>query len=402
MKKVSIILGAALLAASILCFGESPKKNADTFTQNQKKAEKRDVRPLPTSSPRKQGVDPDKLKSAYHQAETLPPLLSLLVLRNGMIVGESYLHGAEPESAFNIKSVSKSILSALTGIAIREGFIKNLDQPISDFFPEFFKPPVREFEGWARLRSNSDKFKRSVTVRHLLTHTTGYVWVENGTLFRAWLWSSDYVRFFLDLPFAAEPGKKFIYNTGGTHALSALLARASGMSTRDFGNQYLFEPIGMKIRRWDRAPEGNYIGGAEMHFTARDMARFGLLYLNGGQWYGEQVLPDTWVKESTDERIKANYDTPGNVEIPESWVWSYLKPGKFTGYGYLWWRRETVEYETFVGLGYGGQFIFVIPKLKLVVVTTSSWDPKTNPERFVHYAAVFDLVDNYILPSVER
>ena len=260
---------------------------------------------------------------------------------------------------------------------------------------------MTEFEGWARQRAETDDQKRRITIRHLLTHTSGYVWSEGDHFFWAWLWSSDYLRFFLELPFVDELGSRFIYNTGGTHALSAIVARTSGMSTLEFGEQYLFSPIGMDVRRWDRSPEGNYIGGAEMHFTARGMARFGLLYLNGGRWSGEQILPEAWVTESTGEQVKADYQTRNDNTMPESWVWPYLEPGNFTGYGYLWWRRDTGGHETFVALGYGGQFIFVIPELQLVVVATSTFDKKINPNRYVHYEGVLELLDDYIIPAVE-
>ena len=215
------------------------------------------------------------------------------------------------------------------------------------------------------MRAKTDSRKRRVTLRHLLDHTSGYGWKENELILTAWIWSSDYVRFFLELPFVDEPDKKFIYNTAGTHALSALLGRTSGMTTLEFADRYLFAPTGMEVRRWDRSPEGNYIGGAEMHFTARHLARFALLYLNGGRWDGKEVLPEDWVKESTAEHVKADYETPSNIPVPESWTWSFLEDGNLTGYGYLWWRRDTRGHETFVALGYGGQFILIIPDLEL-------------------------------------
>ncbi len=362
-------------------------------------------RPLPNSSPQEQSVDSAMLETAYRHAETLGPLFSLVVLRNGTLIGESYFNGASPGTAYNIKSVSKSILSALVGIAIEKGFIESVDQPIAGFFPDYFQPAEKTFDGWASLKLDTDAQKRAVTVRHLLTHTSGYAWEENKLITSAWFWSSDYVRFFLELPFAGELGERFIYTTGGTHVISALIERAAGMSTLEFADRYLFEPIGMKARRWDRAPEGNYIGGAEVHLTARDMARFGLLYLNEGLWRlgaseGRQVLPVEWVRESTRESVRANYESGAAEEVAESWSWSYLQRGDFTGYGYLWWRRSSGGHETFVALGYGGQFIVVIPDLQLVITATSTFDPDKNPDRMAHYVAFFDLIDDHILPSI--
>ena len=394
-----VLAGATLAAVLSTCGGAPPQTGrGDAPDPSARPPVERNSTPLQTSAPEAQGVDSEKLEAAYRQAETLQPLLSLLILRNNVLVGEAYLHGAESDTAYNIKSVSKSILSALTGIALREGFVKGLEQPISEFFPEYFEPPP-EYEGWTKMRADTDSFKRRVTLRHLLDHTSGYAWKENELILEAWIWSSDYVRFFLELPFVDEPDKKFIYNTAGTHALSALLGRTSGMTTLEFADRYLFAPTGMEVRRWDRSPEGNYIGGAEMHFTARHLARFALLYLNGGRWDGQQVLPEEWVKESTAEHVKADYGVSADVPVPESWSWSFLKDGNFTGYGYLWWRRDTQGHETFVALGYGGQFILIIPDLELAIVATSRISGSAT-ERFAHYRDFFDLVDNYIIPAV--
>jgi CubicO group peptidase (beta-lactamase class C family) len=356
---------------------------------------------LSSSSPESQGVNPDELAAAFRHAGSLRPLLSLLILKNNVLIGEEYFHGAIRDSAYNIKSVSKSILSALTGVALKEGFIKSLDEPVSTFFPEYFRPLNQGQIGWAGLRHATDRESRKVTIRHLLTHTSGWIWDENQLLFSAWLWSTDYLRFFFELPIFGKVGERFVYNTGGTHALSALLARASGMTTREFAERYLLGPAGMEVRRWDRAPEGTYIGGAEMHFTARDMAKFGLLYLNHGRLWDRQILTEEWVRESTAERVKASYGTRKDVEVPESWIWSYLQPGHFTGYGYLWWRRDSAGYETYVALGYGGQFIFVIPELKAVLVAASAWDRETNPNRMSHYQAFFEVVDKEIIPAIK-
>jgi CubicO group peptidase (beta-lactamase class C family) len=194
---------------------------------------------LSSSSSESQGANPDQLAAAFRHAGSLRPLLSLLVLKNNVLIAEEYFHGATPDRAYNIKSVSKSILSALIGVALREGFIKSLDEPISTFFPEYFGPVDQNQIGWARLRVETDRERRKVTIRHLLTHTSGWIWDENQPLFSAWLWSSDYLRFLFELPIYGKVGERFVYNTGGTHALSALLSRVSGMTTREFAERYL-------------------------------------------------------------------------------------------------------------------------------------------------------------------
>jgi len=338
--------------------------------------------------------------AAYERAAGLRPLWSFLVLRNGDLVGEEYFHGARPDTAYNVKSDSKSVLSALTGIAIHQGFIKGLDQPICDFFPEYCGPLPDTLVGWAANPSRTLALKRQVTVRNLLTHTPGFAFDEDGLLFSAWLWSGDYVRFYLELPFVRPPRDRFLYSTAGTHVLSALLTRATGMSTREYAERNLFGPMGIEVHRWDRERAGTFIGGAEMHLTARAMAKFGLLYLNGGSWGGEQIVPGDWVKESTGEHIRASYEPPLDPQLPPTWTrWRFLETLKYTGYGYLWWRRDSRGHETWVAMGYGGQYIFVVPDLQLTVVTTSAWDRETNPNFFEYYTNLHALLDEYIIPA---
>lgn len=362
-------------------------------------AVERNTRPLGTSTPVAQGVDSVRLAAAYAEAAKLGPLFSLLVMKNGFLVGEQYFHGARQDTAYNVKSVSKSILSALVGIAIREGYMESVDEPISRFFPEHFTPFSDTLVGWSANRLLTDSLRRRVTVRHLLTHTAGFAFEENELLFWAWFWSSDYVRFYLELPLVARPGEQFIYSTAGTHALSAILARATGMDTREFADRWLFAPLGIEVHRWDRGPTGVPIGGSEMHFTARELARFGQLYLDGGVWDGRQIVPAEWVAESTREQVRANYETPHRGIVSETWTSEYYKRMNHTGYGYLWWRRDSAGHETFVALGYGGQLVFVIPDLHMVVVTTSAWDEGRNPDRWAHYLNVYRVLDEMIVAA---
>ena len=163
MRNTFRVLAGATLAAVLSTCGGAPSESGrgDAPDPSARPPVERNSTPLQTSAPEAQEVDSEKLEAAYRQAETLQPLLSLLVLRNNALVGEAYLHGADSDTAYNIKSVSKSILSALTGIALREGFVKDLEQPISEFFPEYFEAPP-EHEGWTKMRAKTDSFKRRV------------------------------------------------------------------------------------------------------------------------------------------------------------------------------------------------------------------------------------------------
>ena len=327
---------------------------------------------LPVSTPLLQGMDEAKMTNVRRLASELPELTSLLIIRNGNIVSEQYFLGNDRSTAFNIKSASKSILSALTGIALRERFISGMEQKVADYFPEY-----RGLQG--------EYPKNQITIRHLLTMTSGLKWDENGAVTQAWLASSDWIRFIFDLPMTSQPGEVFNYTTACAHLLSALLARASKMSTLDFANKYLFQQTGIAISRWDRDPQGNYFGGAEMYITARNLGKFGILYLNDGIAGGKQVVPADWVHESTKVQVRL-----GN-EIQDQ------------GYGYMWWIKKFKDVDCFYASGAGGQFLFCIPVLNLVVVTNSSLVNSSDSGRiWEHFLLMFKLLETHILPAVIR
>jgi CubicO group peptidase (beta-lactamase class C family) len=249
--------------------------------------------------------------------------------------------------------VAKSIISALIGIAIEKGFIESIDRKVLEFFPDYKAAP-------------SDFRKRSVTVRQLLTMTApiasksiGSRWEPLDRLRR----QPDWTRYALGLLGKGEPGR-FQYSTVGTHLLSSILTRATGMSTREFANEYLFRPIGIKeipdcemksflpddvfgknVRGWIKDPQGISTGGFGITITPRDMARFGYLYLNGGVWDGRPVIPAEWIKEST-------ASNPNN-------------------YGYLWWLKESNGIFSYAAIGSGGSMICCIPQLDIVVAIAS-------------------------------
>jgi len=288
-----------------------------------------------------------------------PEVRSLLIIRNGRLVYEKYFRGASADDAFNIKSVSKSVISALVGIALREGYLRDLDQTLPSFLPEYFS-------------SNIDQRKRHATLRHLLTMTAGFEWVENGPITRRWARSSDYVKFMIDSKLDYEPGTVYTYNTALSHTLSVIMTRTSRMSLLEFAKRHLCDPIGITIRQWDKDPQGYYFGGAEMYMTARDMARFGFLYLNQGQWEGKPIVPAEWVRESTQRQ------SAGEPLI--------------AGYGYLWWQAQHDGYAAFYAHGYGGQLIYIVPVLDLLMVITSTTNDPTNN--------VLQIVNEFILPKI--
>ena len=192
-----------------------------------------------------------------------------------------------------------------------------------------------------------------------------------------WVASSDWVRHVLTRPQEDPPGRVMSYSTGNTHLLSAILTRATGMSTWHFAQRFLASPLDISLPRWLRDPQGIYFGGNEMELIPRQMLAFGHLYLNGGRAGDTQVVPASWVRRSVLGRTRSR--------------WS----GR--SYGYGWWIRTFGRQRVFYAWGYGGQFIFVAPELRLVVVTTSSADPRGRNGS--HNRAIYGLLERYLLPA---
>ncbi len=300
------------------------------------------------------------LEDAARTAASLPRLRSLLVSRNGSLVMERYFRGARATAPANIKSASKSVISALVGIAIDRGLIPGVTAPIARWFPEW-------------LGTRADAEKRKITVEDLLTMRSG---LESTSIrnYGAWVQSRDWVRYVLTRPMRATPGGPMIYSTGNYHLLSAILTRAAGKSTLSLANEALGKPLGFTFTPWPRDPQGIYFGGNEMLMTPRQMLAFGEMYLRRGVAGGRRVVPAGWIDASWEPRGRSD--------------WS----GQLYGYG--WWIRDLGGRRTYYAWGYGGQFIFVVPDLSMVVVATSS--VTAGPERHDHLEAVYQLVERII------
>ncbi len=317
--------------------------------------------PEPEAKPAK----PDTTRHAQtlERANDLNRLRSLLISRNGELIEERYFNGTRPSHSANLKSASKSVLAALIGIAFDRGYLTSLRDGMERYFPE-------------HLTGSDAVKKKSITIEDLLTMRSGLESTSNVNYGR-WVQSSNWVRHVLTRPLVDEPGGRMIYSTGNSHLLSALLTRATKMSTYDFARRYLAEPLGVPMAPWVRDPQGIYLGGNEMHWTPRGMLAFGELYLNGGRVGGKQIISERWIKESLKPRARSH--------------WS----GREHGYG--WWIDALGGYDTYYAWGHGGQFIFVVPPLKMVVVTTS--DPSPGDGRREHQHAIYDLMEHYVIPA---
>ena len=302
---------------------------------------------------------------AMEKAARLPRLRSLLVSVNGKLVDEGYFHGATRSHWANLKSASKSVLSILIGIAIDQGHLESVRDRINKFFPEY-------------LAVEHAAAKKVITIEDLLTMRSGLESTSSRNYGR-WVQSGNWVRHVLTRPMRDVPGGRMIYSTGNSHLLSAILTKASGMDTLRFARRYLGEPLGIGIRPWFRDPQGIYFGGNEMHLTPRAMLEIGELYLRGGRLGEEQLVSNEWIRESLRRRTQS--------------------PRNGNGYGYGWWMRNLAGHRTHYAWGYGGQFIFLVPELELVVVTTSS--PQPGRGRRAHRQAIYDLMEYHLIPAAQ-
>jgi CubicO group peptidase (beta-lactamase class C family) len=352
MRALAIALLTVTLAAQSVSHVESRQQAASPVPP----------RPAPASQGEVQAQAP-RLEDALKLARELPRLHSLLVSVNGQLVLEQYFNGARAARLANVKSVSKSIISALTGIAIARGLIPAVDTPIVSWFPE--------------LKTSRDEARRAITVGHLLTMRSGLESTSNRN-YGTWVGSRNWVQHVLTRPLLSPPGTEMDYSTGNTHLLSAIVTKAARKDTWQFAQEVLAGPLGFTLARWPRDPQGIYFGGNDMELTPRQMVTFGELYLNEGRARDREVVPRTWVEESLVPRGRSSWS--GNE------------------YGYGWWIRELAEYRSFYAWGFGGQYIIVVPDLRLVVVTTSA--STVAEDRRSHRRTVFGLVENLIVPSV--
>ena len=286
-----------------------------------------------TSNPRLSKVYLLKLDSISYDYSLKPCTRSLLIAQDDTLVYEEYYNGAKQNNAFQIASLTKSIISALVGLAIEHKYIDSVNQCFMDYFPEYKKTVA------------SDKL--SITIHNLLTMQGG--WKEE------WGYGYDWVKSAISYPLVYKTGEQFDYGSQQPFLLSAIIAKAYGKPTSEFMMQYLFKPLGINYAYWWKSPNGIEQGGTGLYMTARDLARFGNLYINNGKVGDTQLISKEWITKSTTNYKKNKF----------SWG--------LNGYGYLWWLDEIEGLKTIIALGYGGQYIVNLPDLKMTIVTTADW-----------------------------
>ena len=302
------------------------------------------------------------LERALAIAKELPRLHSLLISWRGELVLERYYNGTRPNRPANVKSVSKSIISTLTGIAIDRKLLPSVETPIVTYFPELASA------------KSQDSRKLAITIEDLLTMRSGLESTSNRN-YGAWVTSRNWVQWALNRPLLSEPGTDMDYSTGNSHLLSAILTKATRASTWQFAQSSLARPLGFTLPQWPRDPQGIYFGGNDMLLTPRQMVRFGELYLHRGRAGEQQIVPERWIEQSFVPRGRSRISGHS--------------------YGYGWWIRELAGHDAYYAWGFGGQYIFVVPDLDLVVVTTSS--STVAEDRRSHRRNVFELVEDLVI-----
>jgi CubicO group peptidase (beta-lactamase class C family) len=306
-------------------------------------------------------VEAQRIDDMLDRAAGLGPIHSLLASQNGNVIAERHYAGPGLDGVANIKSVSKTVLAAMAGIAIDRGIIDDVDQPIVDLLGE-------------RIPASADPMIARVTVDHLLSMRAGLE-RTSGSNYGRWIASRDWVDYALSRPFVAEPGEALQYSTGTWHILSAILTRRSGRSTLELARDWLGGPLDFRFPPWPQDPQGIYFGGNDMGMTPRALLRFGEIFLNGGMHNTERVLVQHW--------------------IDASWQPRAVSPFSNHAYGYGWFVMEMGGERVHYGRGYGGQLLYVVPQRGLSIVITSDPTPPSAGGGYVR--ALHDLVESGLI-----
>jgi CubicO group peptidase (beta-lactamase class C family) len=296
------------------------------------------VHPQPAHSGNQPAGRLEMLSRMLDAATEHSQLRTVVIAQRGEILAERSYRGHSLTAPTNIKSASKSIISALVGIAIAKGVLEGVDQKIAPLLKHDLPP-------------DPDPRLADITIGHLLSMQAGLE-RTSGANYGRWVSSSNWVRAALARPFVDEPGGSMLYSTGSTHLLSAILTRLTGRSTRALARDWLGPLEGFAIADWERDPQGIHIGGNQMAMSARSLLAFGELYRNGGKTAdGRTLVPSEWIELSWQPRTRS----------------------RFTGdrYGYGWFLRVIAGRDVRYAWGYGGQMLYIVPDLELTVVMTS-------------------------------
>ncbi|MEM1064190.1 MAG: serine hydrolase [Pseudomonadota bacterium] len=303
--------------------------------------------------------------AAMDRAAELDQLHSIVIAHEGQVAAAEAFRGPGLERAANIKSVSKTIVAALTGIAIDNGLLPGTEARLGDVAPGL-------------IPGAADPRVTDITVADLLTMQAGLERTSGGN-YGAWVSSRNWVADALSRPFVAEPGSRMLYSTGSYHIMGAVLSEVSGESLHSLARRWLGAPLGIDIPPWTRDPQGRFMGGNEMAMSPLALMRFGEVFRQNGQYGGTQVVSADWVAAAFTPRTRSFFSRHD--------------------YGYGWFLPRFGGHSVAYGRGYGGQMIYVVPDLALTVAITS--DPNRPARSDGHVGALNGLMRDLILPEAE-
>lgn len=306
------------------------------------------------------------LQSVVNKARRLDQCRAIVIFHDGKQVLSQVFRGPGIDKAVPIKSVSKTIVASLAGLAIDRGEIPSVHTTLGEIAAELIPP-------------RADPKVANITIENLLTMQAGLE-RTSGRNYGAWVNSRDWVSNALSRPMVAEPGSRMLYSTGSSHVMGAILSQVSGKSLLSLARDRLGKPLGIEVPSWTRDPQGRYLGGNEMALTLPAMIRFGEMYNNGGRVGGKQILSEAWVRQSL-------------VPVTQS-LFSGL------GYGYGWFLGQSSGGSYALARGYGGQVICIVPLLKLTIAITS--DPKRLARSAGYFGDLLQLIENDIISAVAQ
>lgn len=368
---IALLIAIAVTIGTCKAMGSS-NENAPLELSHERSSENAFENGKETETVGTKGFDSLRIESLKARIldRTFKDINGILVVKHGEVLFEAFFDGEGPDTLHDIRSAGKSITSALVGIAIDKGFILGVDQKLLSYF-----------SGVSRCRTGWDPRKAKITLKHLLSMSFGLAepgefpaWESNGWYKKRW------IRDVLCQPVEFEPGSRFDYDTAAPALFGPIIEKASGMSVGRFAEDFLFGPLGIKHYKWRILPDGREHTGGGFRMGARDMARFGQLYLQKGEWNGQQLISRQWVEESTKAHLVAN----GQLD---------------QSYGYYWWREafhiSDRWIETYSASGNGGNKIYVFPSEDIVVViTASAYDLNTC------HTQVRMIMNKFILPAI--
>lgn len=342
-----LIFSVILLLLSDFSFGQDSQNSSNTGQEYESK----------------------KLELALFLSFEIGSLKSLIVSQNGSVLKETYRGNSGAFIPHDVRSVTKSITSILIGIAIDKGFIKSINQPISDFLDT------------AAFHISRDK--AAITIKDILTMSSGFEWDETATIYdyNNWIYSDNQVNYLFSRPLVNKPGEVFNYNSGAMHLLSVIISTATNTNTISFAHKYLFDPLEIKRKSWDTDKQGFHNGSAGLQLTPYDMIKIGELILNKGKYKDETIVSQSWIEESIKPHLAANYP---DVDI--------------SSYGYGWWIGSYEGHQFICANGWAGQFILIFPDTNLVIVATNEWKNINANTANYQWLKTMNLIRRKILP----